>query len=81
MALIQAPLAQAGSKGRGKKNLAQNDPVALSYGRWRETDFGKKGAFFQLWTLGNSALREYGVEVHSRPRPNPSSIVALRFVL
>ena len=34
-----------------KKKLAQNDPVAPSYGRWRETNFGKKKCIFSIVDL------------------------------
>ena len=81
LAQIQAMLPLAGSKGRGKKNLAPNDLVAPRYGRGRETDFGKKVHFFncgsyRIWRRANTALRYIAA-----PRPNRSYIVALPFVL
>ena len=81
VAQIQASSSPDSSWGRGKKNLAPNDPVAPRYGRLGETDLGEKSHFsdrgrYGIWRCAKTTLSDAAA-----PRPNRSPTVALRYVL
>ena len=81
LAKIQASSSPDSSRGRGKKNLAPNDPVAPRYGRLSETDLGEKSHFsdhgpYGIWRCANTTL-----SYAAAPRPNRGPTVALRCVL
>ena len=76
LALIQPLAPPDGSKGRGKKKLATNDPVAPRYRCWSETNLGRNCGPHRIWRCANIALR-----YEATPQPNRNPTIALRFVL
>ena len=81
LALIQASSSPDSSEGRGKKNLAPNDPVAPRYGRLGETDLGEKSHFSDRGWYGIWRCAKTTLSYAAAPRPNRGPTVALRYVL
>ena len=80
LARVQAASSPDSSRGRGKKNLALNDPVAPRYGFFSETNLGEKSHFsdrgpYGIWRCANTTLSYVAA-----PPPNRSPTVALRYV-
>ena len=77
----QASSSPDSSRGRGKKNLAPNDPVAPRYGRLGETDLGEKSHFSDRGRYGIWRCAKTTLSYVAAPRPNRGPTVALRYVL